>query len=269
LIFAILGFSYEALKQWVNDNIPEKYIGAALFGCAALAFIASSLILVPGEMLKQKLQMGQINSLAEGIPAIFAEEGIRGFFHGYSGVCLRDIPYTMMELGIYDNLKSMYLNFKNKNADENGEYTTSIFDDIIAAAISGMITGYLTAPMDNIKTKLMVNADLYKGFIDCTRKCIAENGVASLFNGGAARVAWLMPFTAIYLPVYEIFKKRMQTMFIPSGQISLIGKAATKKSLDVAGGAMAAASLSCSRSRRCGNKVCTTFSTETRKLISF
>ena len=33
-------------------------------------------------------------------------------------------------------------------------------------------------------------------------------GINALFVGSAARVAWLLPFTTIYLGVYEICKRR-------------------------------------------------------------
>merc|ERR1719410_914522 len=115
----------------------------------------------------------------------------------------------MLELGIYDNLKRIYIDFKSRRLQVST--TTSLMDEIIAAGISGAITGYFTAPMDNIKTKLMVDASKYNGFLDCTRKCIQQNGFWSIFDGSAARIAWLMPFTAIYLPLYEIFKKSLES----------------------------------------------------------
>jgi hypothetical protein len=34
-----------------------------------------------------------------------------------------------------------------------------------------------------------------------------EGGLSSLYVGSAARVAWLLPFTTIYLGVYEVSKK--------------------------------------------------------------
>jgi len=201
--------SYEVLKKWVKDKVPEEQYGTALFGCAAAAFMVSSVALVPGELLKQRLQMGQITSIREGIPQILKSEGILGFYSGYSGVCIRDIPYTMFELGIYDNLKAMYLKVKNRNSAPGEVRPITQIDEILAAAISGGVTGYATAPFDTIKTKLMVDTG-YSGFFDCAAKTVAESGVGSLFNGSIARVAWLMPFTAIYLPIYELLKRRMQ-----------------------------------------------------------
>jgi hypothetical protein len=201
--------SYEAIKKWIKDKVPEEQYGSALFVAAAAAFMVSSIALVPGELLKQRLQMGQIQSVSQGVKQIFKNEGILGFYAGYSGVCLRDIPYTMLELGIYDNFKSMYLKFKNRNAVKGQEVKTTQMDEILAAAVSGGITGFLTAPFDNIKTKLMVDVG-YKGFFDCVTKTVNSGGISALFAGSAARVAWLLPFTAIYLPVYEIIKRKME-----------------------------------------------------------
>jgi len=210
--------TYEALKVWFDDKIPEENMPYALFGFAAVSFLASSVVLVPGELIKQRLQVGQISSVSSGIRSIWNNEGILGFFAGYSAVCLRDVPYTMLELGIYDNLKSLYLNLKHKRRRPNSEsgerQGITQMDEIVAAAITGGIAGYLTSPLDNIKTKLMLqatDAQMYSGFMDCARQMIRANGVASLFQGAAARVAWLVPFTAIYLPVYEIMKRTLQT----------------------------------------------------------
>lgn len=149
--------SYEALKHWVDDNVKEEQKGGALFLVAGVAFIVSSVVLVPGELIKQRLQMGQISSVAEGFSTIWKNEGILGFFTGYSGVCLRDVPYTMMELGIYDNLKSMYINWKSERSSDGEDYQITQWDEVIAAAITGGIIGYLTAPLDNIKVSMVKN----------------------------------------------------------------------------------------------------------------
>jgi len=245
------------LKRWTDTNVPKRHYGKALFACGALAFAFSSLIIVPGELLKQRLQMGQIGSVRHGLTHIWKTEGIAGFYIGYSGVCLRDIPYTMLELGIYDNLKMVYSNFKDhqrprpvfvvsRSSNNNGSTSTSTScsnsrsadsihgsadnhisvspthpptvtrrivtqqDEIIAGAITGAITGFLTSPLDLIKTKLMVDSSRqYLGIVDCAKKTIASGGIASLFQGSGARVSWLVPATAIYLPVYDFVKRRL------------------------------------------------------------
>lgn len=228
---AIKFATYEAVKQWVSDKVPEDYMGAAIFGCAAVAFVASSVVLVPGELIKQRLQMGQYDTIGSAVKSIWEIDGITGFFRGYSGVCLRDIPYTMLELGLYENFKNLYLKLKNRRSVDGKESQITQFDEIVAAAVTGGITGYVTNPLDTIKTKLMVDAGLYSGFFDCARKTVAQNGVGSLFQGGTARVAWLMPFTAIYLPLYDLLKRTLEQRTVTTPKI--VGG----KGLKVKGGA--------------------------------
>lgn len=207
--------AYEGLKQFVADRMPAKYHGSATFGCAAIAYLVSSVVLVPGELIKQRLQMGTVSSVGGAASSIWRNEGISGFFAGASGVYLRDIPYTILELGLYDNIKAFAIKMKKSKAqpgDESNEASQK--DEIIAAAIAGAITGYLTTPPDFIKTKLMLYPEQYSNIADATRKCIQEGGIASLFNGAGARVSYIMPFCTFYLPVYEIIKRKLEVIGI-------------------------------------------------------
>jgi solute carrier family 25 S-adenosylmethionine transporter 26 len=210
--------TYEFLKRkWdakcltVQDTRKRERMQTwGVFAIAGAAFLASSVVLVPGELIKQRLQLGQIDSVGQGIASILKNEGIGGLFTGYSGVCFRDVPYTMMELGLYDNLKRGYLRFKQRRSDaSNGEpIKISQFDEMLCAALTGGITGYLSNPLDIVKTKMMTDA-AYGGFFTAFRQQVKQYGAASLFQGGVARVAWLMPFTAIYLPIYEEIKRTL------------------------------------------------------------
>jgi solute carrier family 25 S-adenosylmethionine transporter 26 len=225
--------TYEGLKKWVASKLDdERYAGAALFGCAAAAYVASSVVLIPGELIKQRLQMGMVDSVGGAIKSIWKSEGIAGFFAGSSGVWIRDIPYTMLELGIYDNCKALCLKLRNSAKTGAADEGSSQMDEIISAALAGGITGYLTNPMDLVKTKMMLNPGTYKGFADAWRKTVQEGGMASLFNGASARVSYIMPFCTFYLPVYEVIKRKLESC----GRIG----GSAKSKIAVRGGALGA-----------------------------
>ena len=101
---AIKFTTYEALKKVIARRKPadpkkaESFERWSLFAAAGASFIASSVVLVPGELIKQRLQMGQISSVPQGIAHILRTEGPLGLFAGYGGVCFRDVPYTMLEV---------------------------------------------------------------------------------------------------------------------------------------------------------------------------
>ena len=132
----VLYFSVPSLTQSAaiksTQNIP-----IALFGCAAAAFIASSFLLVPGELIKQRLQTGQYSSMMDGVRSIMKNDGLPGFYCGYAAVCFRDVPYTMLELGLYDNLKSAYCWWKNRGEKKGRRYEISQQDEILIGAITG------------------------------------------------------------------------------------------------------------------------------------
>jgi solute carrier family 25 S-adenosylmethionine transporter 26 len=118
-----------------EKNLPLKYHSAAQFACAAGAFLACSILLVPGEVLKVRMQAGAVNSLSAGIKSIFVQDGLGGFFAGYGATLLRDVPYTMLELGIYENLKSIIRKHKQTELSQQ--------EELFAAAFTGFHLDYI------------------------------------------------------------------------------------------------------------------------------
>ena len=191
-------------ESWKTKTADYKPAWVYLWMGAALAFLASSIVIVPGEFLKQQLQMSHYTGLREAIDGIYAASGIGGFFMGYDGVLYRDIPYTMLELGLYEIFKEM-LDKRRPEADQGGE--EPVLDQVLAAAVTGAITATLTTPLDTIKTKLMV--DDYSSFLDALTSTVEHHGPAGVFAGVVARIAWIVPFTAIYLPTYDFLKRQL------------------------------------------------------------
>ena len=136
--------------------IDEEYHPIASFICAAGAFVACSVILVPGEVIKIKIQSGQAKNIGAGASKVWKESGLGGFYDGYAATLLRDIPYTMLELGLYDNFKRL---MKKKFARDE----LSQQEELSAAAVTGAITGFLTTPFDVIKTKIMSGSGVSMG----------------------------------------------------------------------------------------------------------
>jgi Mitochondrial carrier protein len=57
---------------------------------------------------------------------------------------------------------------------------------------------------------------MYSGVWDALSSVYSAGGVQGLFVGAAARFAWLLPFTMIYLPVYEIAKRNIVRLRKPT-----------------------------------------------------
>jgi len=219
--------AYEKSKIWCTEHLSDDWIPASRFACAALAFVCCSVILVPGELLKQRLQAGMYpGGLLQGIRLIATQEGPRAFFTGYSATLFRDVPYTMLELGLYDLLKSAAvkarIRFSGGGSSQKG--SSRAFDELLAAAATGGLVGFATNPLDVVKTRMMTStAGVLRGPLNAGKILLRDAGPKAFLTGATARVAWLMPFTTIYFGCYELTKRTLDSI---KQQQKIIGVAA-------------------------------------------
>jgi solute carrier family 25 S-adenosylmethionine transporter 26 len=203
--------TYEVLKRQVQQRVSsEQMLSAALFACAAMSFVSSSIISVPGELLKQQLQVGHYGGFVEAASTIWETHGLAGFYQGYDSVFLRDVPYTAMELGLYDLFKKQYMSQVPRQEGSSSDFSLGTHEQVVLAGLTGGVAGFLTTPLDTIKTKLMVDVHFEgSSFMTALMATLHDHGWESLFCGGDARVAWLVPLTAIYLPTYDLVKRKL------------------------------------------------------------
>jgi len=200
---------YESLTQWVHGRFPKESHGVLELACGALAFLACSGVLVPGEVMKQRMQAGVYNSIREGMTEVLQTEGVRGLYTGYRATLTRDIPYTMCEFGFYAQFKRMA-----RSVLKEEKLTPK--QELLLGGVAGALTGLITTPLDVAKTKLMTQAHVaassqYRSVADCLVRVARADGLQGIFQGASARVVWLMPFTAIYFGVHEASKRFLKT----------------------------------------------------------
>jgi solute carrier family 25 S-adenosylmethionine transporter 26 len=201
---------FSVWELWRKTTAEWKPAYLFLWIGAALAFLPSSILGVPGELVKQQLQMSYYDGPFEAIQGIYSQSGLPGFFVGYEAVCYRDIPYTVLELGLYEFFKNLIDN--NRPAEQK----PAAWEDILAAFATGAIVAVVTTPLDTVKTKLVL--DDYSGFYECFSHTVHDHGWTAVFAGVDARIAWIIPFTGLYLPTYDFLKRKLLEHHIQSLQ---------------------------------------------------
>jgi hypothetical protein len=95
-----------------------------------------------------------------------------------------------------------------KSRQTQQRHNFPIWKNILVAAIVGGVAGFCTTPLETVKTHLMVDSAPYNGngFVPALVSTVQQHGFGSLFSGATARVSWLVPFCAIYLPTYDFVK---------------------------------------------------------------
>ncbi|KAK3126829.1 hypothetical protein QOZ80_7AG0563500 [Eleusine coracana subsp. coracana] len=99
---------YEPAKRKVLEMFPENLSSIAHLTAGAIGEAASSIIRVPTEVVKQRMQMIQFKTAPDAVRFIVAKEGIKGLYAGYGSFLLRDLPFDAIQFCIYEQLRIGY-----------------------------------------------------------------------------------------------------------------------------------------------------------------
>ncbi|KAI5054637.1 hypothetical protein GOP47_0029782 [Adiantum capillus-veneris] len=118
---------------------------------AALGNVVSSGILVPKEVVKQRMQAGAIGSARDVLVHTIKSEGITGLYVGYSAALLRNVPSNMISFSTFEYLKLAWLSMSDASV-------LAPWQSVISGALAGALSAAVTTPLDVAKTRLMTQA---------------------------------------------------------------------------------------------------------------
>jgi solute carrier family 25 S-adenosylmethionine transporter 26 len=194
---------YEPLKRLALEHGHSPL--AAQLCAATVAGTAASLVRVPTEVVKQRMQMGQFPSAVAAVRTILLKEGLRkGLYAGYGSFMLRDLPFDAIEFVAYEQMRSAL-------RAALGGRQLSAFETSAVGAAAGVATAVLTTPLDVVKTRLMTQGagGAYKGVLDCFARVVREEGPRALFRGVQPRVLWIGMGGSVFFTCLEGAKKLM------------------------------------------------------------
>ncbi|KAI9119249.1 hypothetical protein K1719_009924 [Acacia pycnantha] len=159
------------------------------------------------EVLKVRLQMnpdkrkgGPILELRRTI----SEEGVRGLWKGVGPAMVRAASLTASQLASYDETKQILIKWTPLEEGFNLH--------LISSTVAGILCTLITAPVDMIKTRLMLQRESktaggYKNGFHCAYEVLLTEGPRGLYKGGFAIFARLGPQTTITLLLCEELRK--------------------------------------------------------------
>ncbi|KAL6611172.1 hypothetical protein ACP70R_039100 [Stipagrostis hirtigluma subsp. patula] len=188
---------YEPTKRKLLEMFPESLSAIAHLTAGAIGGAAASLIRVPTEVVKQRMQMSQFKTAPDAVRLIVSKEGIKGLYAGYGSFLLRDLPFDAIQFCIYEQLRIGYKLAAKRDLKDA--------ENAIIGAFAGAISGALTTPLDVMKTRLMIQgqANQYSGFINCAQTILREEGSAAFLKGIEPRVLWIGIGGSIFFGVLE------------------------------------------------------------------
>jgi len=113
---------------------------------------AACTVRVPMEVVKQRAQavvgLSSYSALKEILSAK-RESVFAGLYRGFGITAMRDVPYTMIQFALYEELKRVQARRLGKEKVSPGEAA-------VCGSIAGGIAGGVTTPLDVLKTRIML-----------------------------------------------------------------------------------------------------------------
>jgi len=210
-------------SQIRSSSLPKlSNTGNLLTG--ALARATAGFVLTPITVLKVRFESSYYSypSLASAFRSILADSGPRGFLAGFGATAVRDAPYAGLYVLFYERCKTQLsgLTVLNRQKDHEGhvignKVTVSAAPvNFVSGIVAASAATAVTNPFDAIKTRLQLYPGRYGNLVQAARLMVAEEGVRSLFDGLALRMARKAVSSALAWTVYEELIRRAEDKIV-------------------------------------------------------
>jgi len=198
----VLAFPAGALQfafyEWGKDRLGSGSGPEVL--CGAFGALGASIIRVPQEVLKQRVQADIYPNAFTGAVTVLKNDGIGGLYKGYFATISRDVPWNALSFMFFAQAKGL---FKRRN-----ERAPTTEENLVLGALSGMTAAVIMTPVDVVKTRLMTGGAT-GGIAGTFTAILRDEGAATLMKGVVPRVMFLAPLAALTLSFYEAIGKQL------------------------------------------------------------
>ncbi|KAK1383856.1 protein MITOFERRINLIKE 1, chloroplastic [Heracleum sosnowskyi] len=180
----------------------------------AFGNIISSAIMVPKELITQRMQTGAKGGSLQVLMRIVEKDGVLGLYAGYSATLLRNLPAGVLSYSSFEYLKAAVLS-STKQKDMNP------FQSVICGALAGAIAATLTTPLDVVKTRLMtqVRTDAAAGVSATLKQIMMEEGWVGFTQGMGPRIVHSACFSALGFFAFETARLTLLHQYLKRKQL--------------------------------------------------
>lgn len=192
----------ETVRQW---QLP------AMLTSAATAELAATVLLAPLEVLKLRMQTDPA-AATRGVLRTFAHvtrhEGLGAFYAGFAPIAMRQLPYTMGKLVVYDVVARLATSMCVGEREHLQPYAIAF-----AGLVAGAAAAVVSHPADLLLTRLcgsptaslttnVAECVIADGFVEQVRY-LWSLGLRGAYAGLAPRLVMTSAMTSIQFSIYE------------------------------------------------------------------
>jgi len=194
--------AYEAAKNNLQNEKGELTRSKTLL-CGLFAGTTEAIVIVtPMETLKVKFihdytsPQPKYRGFFHGISTIVKEQGVSGTYKGLVPTIIKQGSNQMIRFYVMHELSS-YL----KKGQSRDLSTLEVF---LCGAIAGGASVFGNTPIDVVKTRMQgLNANQYKGVVDCVKQIAIKEGMFAFYRGTIPRLSRVCLDVGITFALYE------------------------------------------------------------------
>ncbi|KAL2753653.1 hypothetical protein ACRALDRAFT_1077391 [Sodiomyces alcalophilus JCM 7366] len=216
--------SYEAAKSALakleGHNDPKSISAYSGYVAGGVAGMIAQFSVYPLDTLKFRLQTSTVaggptgNALViDTAKNMWKTGGVRGAYRGVTMGLLGMFPYSAIDMGTFEFLKTSYHRYmaKRRGIHEEDVQTGNIVTGIMGAT-SGAFGACVVYPLNVFRTRLQTQGTAmhpatYTGIVDVARKTIQNEGLRGMYKGLAPNLLKVAPALSITWVVYENAKR--------------------------------------------------------------
>nr|CAH8870178.1 unnamed protein product [Trichobilharzia regenti] len=198
------------LKSVIFPNVKGPLPPEDRLLVASLAGASSLTITYPVEILKTRMALRkshESNSMFVTIRKLYHEGGLRGFYRGYKVSMMSYVPYSGMELCLYEMLKRRYLEYHyalQQNSDHTIKVHMPATITVPLILTSSCIPMLITYPANLLRTRFQASPSPCGAPILQSLRCIVrKNGFKGLYRGMSASLSKTLPSVCVTYLVFE------------------------------------------------------------------
>ncbi|KAI8958424.1 mitochondrial carrier [Daldinia sp. FL1419] len=216
--------AYEAAKKTLasleGHNDMHQINPYSKFVAGGVAGMTAQFCVYPLDTLKFRLQSEYVSGgprgnalLLQTAQKMWAEGGVRATYRGVTMGLIGMFPYSAIDMGTFEFLKTTYVAYKAKAEGIHEEDTQpSTLVTGIMGATSGAFGASVVYPLNVLRTRLQTQGTRmhparYNSIWDVAQKTIKNEGVRGLYKGLMPNLLKVAPALSITWMVYENTKK--------------------------------------------------------------